>query len=322
MVTMFDSRINCDKTNLMAVQIPFQKNLEFAYGVADQLSPLVRRVIADNPSAFTLFGTGTYIVGRGNVAIIDPGPADQTHIDAILSATQGERITHIFVTHTHVDHSPGCELLQQSTTAKTYALGRHGMGRERDESEFGADWNFNPDVLLTDGETVAGDQWSLSCVFSPGHAANHLSFYLEQEGALFCGDAVMGWSTTIVSPPDGNMHDYMNTLKKLRARQDNIYYPTHGAPIERPGAYIQALYDHRLEREQQVIDCVRGELHSVNDMLAVVYSELDPAMYPAASRSLLATIERLLAQNRLKTGDHNGEETINEATRLYLSTSE
>ncbi len=306
----------------MAVQIPFQKNLEFEYGVADQISPLVRRVIANNPSAFTFYGTGTYIIGHGNVAIIDPGPADQTHIDAIISATQGEKITHVFVTHTHVDHSPGCDLLRQHTNAKTYALGRHGMGRDRDELEFGADWDFQPDVLLTDGEKVVGDQWSLSSVFSPGHAANHLSFYLEQENALFCGDAVMGWSTTIVSPPDGNMHDYLNTLKMLKAREDKIYYPTHGAPIESPGAYVQALYDHRLEREQQVIECIKEKLHTVNDMLAVVYSELDPAMYPAASRSLLATIESLIARKRLKTESHPVEEKINESTRLYLSTPE
>ena len=151
----------------MAVDIPFQKHLEFEYGRVDQLSPLVRRVIANNPSPFTLHGTGTYIVGRDRVAIIDPGPADRTHIDAILNATRGETITHILVTHTHVDHSPGCVLLQQQTDAKTYAFGKHGLGRARDESDFGADWQFVPDEKLADGQTLESESWLLTSVFSP-----------------------------------------------------------------------------------------------------------------------------------------------------------
>ncbi len=284
----------------MAVDIPFQKHLEFEYGKVDQLSPLIRRVIANNPGPFTFHGTGTYIVGRERVAVIDPGPADPDHIDAILNATRGETITHILVTHTHVDHSPGCVLLQQHTDAKTFAFGVHGLGRTRDDSDFGADWLFVPDKKLADGETLESESWSLTGVYSPGHAANHLSFYLAQERALFCGDAVMGWSTTIVSPPDGSMVDYMQTLDRLLLRDDNIYYPTHGAPITEPNDYVQALYEHRLEREQQVIDCVASGVQSVNAMLPVVYSELDPAMYPAAARSLLATIECLVAGKRLR----------------------
>ncbi len=285
----------------MAVEIPFQKDLNFEYGKADQLSPLIRRVIAKNPSPFTFYGTGTYIVGRGQVAVIDPGPADQNHIDSILAALQNEVISHIFVTHTHVDHSPGCVLLQQQVDAKTYAYARHGddSGRERDDSEFGADWDFKPDVLLEDGESIQTQTWSLEAIFTPGHASNHLSFYLPQERALFCGDAVMGWSTTIVSPPDGNMVDYMKTLDRLLERDDAIYYPTHGAPIEKPDTFVRALYQHRLEREQQVTDCVASGLHSLAEMLPVVYSELDPSMYPAALRSLMATIECLVEKNQL-----------------------
>ena len=284
----------------MAVEIPFQKHLEFEYGRVDQLSPLVRRVIASNPGPFTFHGTGTYIVGRGQVAVIDPGPADSGHIDAILEATRGETITHIPVTHTHVDHSPGCALLQQHTGARTYAYDKHGAGRPPDESDFGADWQFEPDVKLADGETLKSDNWSLSAIYSPGHAANHLSFYLAEERALFCGDAVMGWSTTIVSPPDGNMVDYMQTLDRLLVRDDSIYYPTHGAPVTSPQSYVQALYDHRLEREQQVIDCVNAGVHTIDAMLPVIYNELDPAMYPAAARSLLATIECLVAKKQLR----------------------
>ena len=283
----------------MAVEIPFQKHLEFEYGQVDQLSPLIRRVIANNPSSFTYYGTGTYIVGHGSVAVIDPGPADQEHINAILSATRGEIISHIFVTHTHLDHSPGCALLQKHTHAKTYALGMHGLGRIQEDAEFGADWEFTPDVILTDQQKIETDEWSLHCLHTPGHSSNHLAFYLENENALFCGDAVMGWSTTIVSPPDGNMVEYMQTLKLLLSRDDDTYYPTHGAPLVQPSAYVQALYEHRLEREQQIIECVKSDLHTVQDMLPVVYRELDRSMYPAAARSLLATIECLIANGQL-----------------------
>ncbi len=294
----------------MAVDIPFQKHFDFEYGKVDRLSPLVRRVIANNPGSFTFTGTGTYIIGSGKVALIDPGPADQKHIDAILAATKDEEITHIFVTHTHTDHSPGCALLQQHTAAKTYAYSKHGSGREVDDAEFGADREFTPDVLLADGEDIHAEDWSLSAIFTPGHAANHLSFYLQQERALFCGDAVMGWSTTIVSPPDGSMVDYMKTLDRLLARllnaEDDIYYPTHGAPITSPLPYVQALYQHRLEREHQVLDCVKVGRHTLEDMLPVVYSELDPSMYPAARRSLLATVECLIAKQQLTaTGSDN-----------------
>ena len=298
----------------MAVEIPFQKNLEFVYGQVDDLSPQIRRVIANNPSPFTFYGTGTYIVGRGTVAIIDPGPADPDHIDAILSATKGETISHLFVTHTHIDHSPGCKLLQQHTDAISCALGRHGMGRSLDEAEFGADWEFTPDRILNDEETISAGDWSLSCVYSPGHAANHLSYWLESDNALFCGDAVMGWSTTIVSPPDGNMKDYMQTLERLSSRDDRIYYPTHGAPITDPQAYVQALIDHRVERENQVINCVRAGVNTLDHMLPEVYSDLDKSMYPAAAKSLLATIICLLEQGRLQV---DGE--VRNNSKLSLS---
>lgn len=292
----------------MAVEIPFQKKLDFEYGKVDRLSPLVRRVIAENPSPFTFFGTGTYIVGSGRVAVIDPGPADQSHIEAILSATRGEVITHILVTHTHVDHSPGCALLKQQVNAKTYAYARHGNGGERDHSDFGADWEFQPDELLADNQTITSEIWSLTAIHTPGHAANHLSFYLPQEQALFCGDVVMGWSTTIVSPPDGNMIDYMKSLDRLLDRDDAIYYPTHGAPIDSPNLYVRALYKHRQEREQQVIDCVESGLHSVSAMLSVVYSKLDPTMYPAAQRSLTATIECLIEKQLLYSRSVDNEQ--------------
>ena len=283
----------------MATEIPFNQKPEFTVGVADVLSPRVRRVIADNPGPFTFTGTGTYIIGAGDVAVIDPGPSDPAHIKAILAATEGESISHILVTHTHTDHSPGCGLLQQHCNAQTFAYGSHGLGRPRSDVEFGADYDFKPDVLVTDGQVIEGTEWSLQCLHTPGHAANHLSFYLAQENALFCGDAVMGWSTTIVSPPDGSMKDYMDTLTRLMQRDDQIFYPTHGAPVTNPQEFLAALHQHRVGREEQALACIERGVDTIADMVPVIYSELDPAMYPAAAMSLFATIECLALQGRL-----------------------
>lgn len=283
----------------MATDIPFNQKPDFTVGIADRLSPLVRRVIANNPGSFTFTGTGTYIIGNGEVAVVDPGPADAAHIEAILAATEGETITHILVTHTHIDHSPGCVLLQNSCEAKTWAYGSHGLGRPRSDDEFGADYNFKPDVIVTDRQSIEGANWSLQCLHTPGHAANHLSFYLAQENALFCGDAVMGWSTTIVAPPDGSMKEYMDTLALLMQRDDKIFYPTHGAPVTNPQEYLVALHQHRVEREQQALSCIESGVDTIADMVPVIYSELDPAMHPAAAMSLFATVECLALQGRL-----------------------
>lgn len=269
------------------VSIPYNGKPNFEYGVVDQLSVNIRRVICNNPGPFTFTGTGTYIIGRDEVAVIDPGPADETHIQALLEATNGERIEHILVTHTHMDHSPGCALLKQYCDAPTYAYGPHGSG------EFGADLEFHPDILLTDKDQLRVGDLTLEAVHTPGHASNHLSFGLAQEQALFCGDVVMGWSSTIVVPPDGNMKSYMASLKLLMRRDDSVYYPTHGAPIDNPQLFVSALYEHRRERAQQVLDVLERGKASVGELVPVIYSELDPSMYPAAEQSLLATLEFL-----------------------------
>ncbi|OED37459.1 MBL fold metallo-hydrolase [Chromatiales bacterium (ex Bugula neritina AB1)] len=286
----------------MPVKIPYIRTFDFEYGVVDSLSPLVRRVIANNPSSFTFTGTGTYLVGHGEVAVIDPGPADAAHVDALLEATAGETITHILVTHTHMDHSPACRMLQQHCDARTWGFGPHGFGRPQvAEGEFGADDDFIPDFRVTDGQMIKGGStadggWTLECIHTPGHASNHLSFHLAVENALFCGDAVMGWSTTIVSPPDGNMKEYLSTLALLSNRDDQIYYPTHGAPITRPGEFVSALQEHRREREQQVLEYLADGYTSVAAMVPVVYQNVDPSLHPAAARSLFATIECLAQQ--------------------------
>lgn len=305
----------------MTTSIPFVKKIDFAYGIVDELSPLVRRVIANNPGSFTYTGTGTYIIGRGNVAIIDPGPADDAHIEALLAATEGETITHILVTHTHTDHSPGCKLLQRRCSAETWSFGPHGYGRSGsrpDQEKFGADVDFKPDNQVIDGQLVHGGdegqcEWTLECIHTPGHAANHLSFYLAQEKALFCGDAVMGWSTTIVSPPDGNMKEYMDTLSLLLRRNDPLYYPTHGAPVKSPQPFVEALYAHRVEREEQILRCVGEGLSTVSAMVPAVYSGVDSSLFPAAARSLFATVECLAEQGRLHT---SGDITFDAHYRL------
>lgn len=279
------------------VTLPHNGRPEFEYGVVDQLSANIRRVICNNPGPFTFTGTGTYLVGRGSVAVIDPGPDDPAHIDALLHATRGEEITHILVTHTHVDHSPGCALLQPHCDAPTYAYAAHGQGG------FGADMDFQPDCLLADGEILQIGEVTLDALYTPGHAANHLSFFLPQENALFCGDVVMGWSSTIVVPPDGNMKAYMASLNRLMQRDDAIYYPAHGAPLHDPQAYVRALYAHREAREQQVLACLSTEPISVDAMVLKIYHDLNPALLPAAEQSLLATlgylIEKGQVQNRI-----------------------
>ena len=214
----------------MGVEIPFRRELRFEYGEVAELSGNIRRVIANNPGPFTLHGTGTYILGRGNVAVIDPGPPDPGHIEAIKAATVGERITHVLVTHTHMDHSPGCRLLREATDADTYGYGPHGAGKIEQgvPVEEGGDMDFAPDVKVSDGDVIEGDGWSVECVYTPGHTSNHICYQLREERALFTGDHVMGWSTSIVSPPDGDMKSYMASLRRLLERNDTVYWPTHG----------------------------------------------------------------------------------------------
>ena len=270
--------------------------MDFDYGVVDQVAPGIRRVIANNPSPFTLYGTGTYILGQGQVAVIDPGPADAQHINAILEATQGEEITHILVTHTHMDHSPGCRLLTQHCAAKTYAYGPHGAGKLEQgvTVEEGGDMDFDPDVLITDGQIIEGSNWSVECVYTPGHTSNHMCFQLREGRALFTGDHVMGWSTSIISPPDGDMAAYLESLDKLLARDDQVYWPTHGPAITDPKDHVQAFIAHRREREQQILDRIDDGISVIEEMVPLMYKDTPEYMYPAAARSVLAAIERLV----------------------------
>ncbi|MEM7253842.1 MAG: MBL fold metallo-hydrolase [Pseudomonadota bacterium] len=276
----------------MAVEIPFKRELDFEYGRVDQVTPTVRRVIAENPSAFTLYGTGTYIVGQGKVAIIDPGPAIGAHADAVLDAVKGEEITHILITHTHNDHSPACRLLAPHTKAKTYAYGPHGAGKRARgvQVEEGGDMEFAPDVEVDHGDVIHGDGWSMECVYTPGHTSNHLCFALREENILFSGDHVMGWSTSIVSPPDGDMGDYMRSLELLLDREDARYWPTHGPAVEAPQDFVRSFIVHRKEREEQIRACLQDGVHRIEDMVPIMYKGLMPQLMPAAARSVYAAM--------------------------------
>jgi glyoxylase-like metal-dependent hydrolase (beta-lactamase superfamily II) len=291
----------------MAVQIPFRRELEFDYGHSDRLGPRIRRVIARNPSPFTLYGTGTYILGNGQVAVIDPGPADPAHIQAILDATRGETISHVLVTHTHTDHSPGCALLKKKIDAPTFAYGPHGAGKleEGVPVEEGGDMDFQPDELVRHGDVIEGGDWSVECVYTPGHTSNHMCFQLREDKALFTGDHIMGWSTSIISPPDGDMAAYMASLELLLGRDDEVYWPTHGPRIEHPKELVRAFIDHRLEREAQIRACVAKGVGNIRDMVPIMYTTTPEFMFPAAARSVLAAVEYMV-----KKGDLVAEGTV------------
>ena len=288
------------RAEVPVVAVPFLREEAVEYGSVKNSSPMIRRVVAANPGAFTYHGTGTYIIGSGQVAVVDPGPALPPHVDAILAATRGERITHILVTHTHLDHSPATRALQARVAAPSYGYGPHGTGRfERGEQvEEGADWEFAPDVEVRDGDVVQGVGWSVECVHTPGHTSNHICYRLREEASLFCGDHVMGWSTTIVSPPDGDMGEYMRSLERLLARDDACYWPTHGPGILDPQAFVRACIEHRRERFEQILQCLSNGVSGISDMVPIIYRDLPRSMHPAAARQVFAALLYLVDEGR------------------------
>lgn len=267
--------------------------------------PLTRRLLAHNPSPFTHNGTQTYIVGRGEVAVIDPGPDLSEHVEAILHATEGERIAAILCTHTHRDHSPAARLLQRETGAPIVGCPPLTMDDDGPRADAAFDVDYRPDRVLSDGETVAGPGWTLQAVATPGHTSNHLCFALPESGALFSGDHVMAWSTTVVSPPDGDMAAYMASLDKLLARDDRIYYPAHGDPIADPQRFVRAIAGHRRQRERQILDLLEQEAQPIPAMVQAMYRGIDPRLHGAAGRSVLAHLIDLEARDRVwRDGDN------------------
>jgi glyoxylase-like metal-dependent hydrolase (beta-lactamase superfamily II) len=270
--------------------IPFVRDFAFAYGRADRVSPLIRRVVAENPGPFTYTGTGAHIVGHGQVAVVDPGPDDDAQVAAILEATRGERITHIFVTHSHLDHSPAARPLAEATGAVIYAGGaRCRPSGGGDRLEAGDDLDFRPDAVLADGQLFHGPGWTIEAVATPGHTSNHYAFALLEENALFPGDCVMGWSTSVVSPPDGDMGLYMRSLERIRARRYGALFPAHGPPIRRVDPFLEAYIAHRRGRERQVLEALEaGGSATVRQIVERLYADHDRRLRPAACHSVLA----------------------------------
>lgn len=285
--------------------IPYVREIEFEYGRPDQVSPLIRRVIARNPGPFTFTGTGTYIVGRGEVAVIDPGPDLPEHLEAVLAAVAGERVSHIVVTHHHIDHSPLAGPLQAATGAPIHgcALGRI----EEDEGgvavEAGHDHAFAPDVTLCAGGTIGGAGWTLEAIPTPGHTSNHLCYALAEENAAFTGDHVMGWSTTVIAPPDGDMGDYMQSLDRIARRGFATLWPTHGPPVREPGPFIAAYAAHRRAREAQIEAALAGGPRRIAEMVPALYADVDSRLHPAAARSVLAHMIDLVRRGRVTSAD-------------------
>ncbi|WP_420140414.1 MBL fold metallo-hydrolase [Sphingomonas sp.] len=266
---------------------------------AVRVEPLVRRILAANPSPFTHTGTQTYVVGRGEVAVIDPGPDLPDHVATILTATAGERIVAILCTHTHRDHSPASRALKAATGAPIIGCAPLMLDDAGPRADAAFDADYRPDRVLADGETIGGPGWTLEAVATPGHTSNHLCFGLRESGALFTGDHIMGWSTTVVSPPDGDMGDYMRSLDTLLGRSDRIYYPAHGDPVEEPQRFVRAVAAHRRQRERQSLDLLEHGAQPVPDMVAAMYRGLDPRLHGAAGRSVLAHLIDLEARDRV-----------------------
>ncbi len=273
------------------------------YGVAQALSPLVRRIVAHNPSPFSYHGTGTYVIGRGNVAVVDPGPELPGHVDALLRALPGERITHQLVTHTHNDHSPATRLLSERTGATTYGFGPHaeGLHARGERVEAGGDLRFVPEVRLRHGEVIEGDGWSIECVHTPGHCSNHLCFAVREEGALLTGDHVMSWSTSVISPPDGDMGDYLRSLELLLQRDDRVLLPAHGPAIDQPKPFVRDFIEHRRQREQQILECLADGPLRIPQMVPRMYRDTPAILHRAAARSVLAHVLHMLERGLLRS---------------------
>lgn len=304
----------------MANSINFQNDMTFEYGKVESLSKGVRRLVAKNPSPFTFHGTNTYILGSGEVAVIDPGPALPEHIDALVKGLEGEIVTHILITHTHNDHSPGAAILKEYFPAPCIAYGPHGSGHAESGLviEEGGDMAFTPDALVRDGDVVKGKDWSVECVYTPGHTSNHMCYQLIEEKALFTGDHIMGWSTSVIVPPDGHMGQYLESLNRLLARDDQVYWPAHGPAITDPKGHVKAFIAHRQKREKEILRQIESGQHKIMDMVAVMYKKHPKSLHPAAAMSVLASIISLLERGLIRCSD----QTAKISSRYQTATGE
>jgi glyoxylase-like metal-dependent hydrolase (beta-lactamase superfamily II) len=292
--------------------LDFDTRFDPAYDAAVPVAQDVLRITAHNPSPFTFHGTNSYIVGRDTLAVIDPGPDDESHLEALLRAIANRPVSHILVSHTHRDHSPLAARLKERTGATVLGEGPHRPARplhigETNPLDASADTDFMPDVRVKDGELIEGDGWALRAVLTPGHAANHAAFALEGTGILFPADHVMAWATTVVAPPDGAMADYMKSLDKLIDRDDRLLLPGHGGPVKHPRRFMRALRAHRKMRERAILERLSAGDRTIPTMVAAIYRETDPRLHGAAGLSVLAHLEDLVARGLVRT---NGEAAI------------
>jgi glyoxylase-like metal-dependent hydrolase (beta-lactamase superfamily II) len=284
----------------------FETDFEPRHGEAVLVAAGVLRVTAQNASPYTFHGTNSYIVGTNTLAVIDPGPVDDVHLEALCRAIAGRPVSHIFITHTHMDHSPLAQKLQQRTGAKTVGFGPHVRARaltpaEVKISDASSDLAFVPDMTIAHDELIASDDWALRGVFTPGHTANHIAFALEGTGTLFSGDHVMAWATTIVAPPDGSMHDYLSSLDRLLERRDRVYFPGHGGPVRKPRAFVRALKSHRLIREAAILQRLKSGDRTISEVVQSIYKDIDPRLQGAAALTVFAHLERLVALNQARS---------------------
>lgn len=283
------------------MSLVFDRSFQPDYGHPVAIAPNVQRLTVNNPSPFTFHGTNSYIVGRDTLAIIDPGPIDENHYAALKTTIAGRPVSHIFVSHTHRDHSPLAERLKVEFNAKTVAEGPHRPSRPLHIGEINAldasgDHDFQPDIVAADDSVIEGDGWRLRTIHTPGHAANHAVFALEDTGILFSADHVMAWATTIVAPPDGAMSDYMTSLERLLQRDDRLYLPGHGGTVKKPKAFLRGLRTHRKMRERAILErVIRGD-RTIPDMVQAIYRDTDPRLFGAAGLSVLAHLEDLVAR--------------------------
>jgi glyoxylase-like metal-dependent hydrolase (beta-lactamase superfamily II) len=303
---------------LASDDIPFDKRFDLPPDTVEEVVPGVRRLLANNPSPFTFKGTLSYIVGRGQVAIIDPGPLDEAHISGLLDAVRGETVTHIFVTHTHRDHSPAVPAIKAATGALVLAEGPHRAARplnvgEAPRLDASNDTDFRPDRALADGEVVTGAGWTIEAVATPGHTANHMAFAFKEANLLFSGDHVMAWSTPVVAPPDGAMSDYMASLQKLARRSEAIYLPGHGGMVREAPSFVQHYIRHRQGREASILHRLAKGEADIPTIVRAIYIGLDPRLTKAAGLSVLAHLEDLVTRGRAAT---DGQPSITGRYRL------
>jgi glyoxylase-like metal-dependent hydrolase (beta-lactamase superfamily II) len=283
----------------MSAELAFNRSVDVDYGVAEEVAPQVRRIVANNPSPYTFLGTNSYLVGRGRVIVVDPGPADERHLAAIAEATRGERVTHILITHSHRDHCDGARLLQALAGGEVLSFGPTGSTRGAGVQGLGdafVDPAFIPDRTLKDGDAVKSGGVTLDVLHTPGHAPDHLCFALVGHRTIFTGDHVMGWNTTVIAPPEGNLAQFLSSLEKLLPRHDKLFLPGHGGRVQTPQRVVRAYMMHRQWREQTILACLEDGVSTIPRIVAKIYGELDAELKAAAALSVLAHLEYLISR--------------------------